>query len=119
MNFIIEGRSTLQLLKESSRNLNISVKDYFNIIDQLCLKTENYEEMETIKRYIIKKLNSPPDHWIKIYKTLKMICYLVKGGSSTFIQDLKYEIKRFEVLSESKYSTNGVENSNIEYFINI
>lgn len=109
--FNINNKSTLKLLKESIMNKNISDKEYINIIEQLSERTENYEEREIIKTYIIKKMNLTPDHWIKIYKTLKLICYLVKGGSLSFIQDLKYEIDRFEQLSECKYFTNGVENS--------
>lgn len=98
------------ILKYVTGDKNISQNDYWQSIDELIKKTDNEEDAEIIQKYIVKKLNLNFDKWKKIYKTLKLLENLLKGGNMKFVYKMKYFMELIDNLSNFKYEVNGAAN---------
>lgn len=113
MNFIqsqFSSYTTEHLLKQLCGDKNLSQETYWNTIDELIKKSDNDDDIEVIMTYMIKKLNLKFEKWKKIYKTLKLLENLLKGGNMKIVYKMKYYKELIDNLSEFKYAVNGAEN---------
>lgn len=113
MNFLQNAFSSYEIdyiLKYVTGDKNISQNDYWQSIDELIKKTDNEEDVEIIQKYIVKKLNLNFEKWKKIYKTLKLLENLLKGGNMKIVYKMKYFKELIDNLSDFKYEVNGAAN---------
>ena len=113
MNFIqsqFSSYTTEHLLKQLCGDKNLSQETYWSTIDELIKKSDNDDDVEMIMTYMIKKLNLKFEKWKKIYKTLKLLENLLKGGNMKIVYKMKYYKELIDTLSEFKYAVNGAEN---------
>ena len=109
MSFLF-NTSAKELLKETVSDRNSSYEEYIKNIDQLIQKTDDEDECDDIIEFIVRKLNLNFIKWKKIYKTLKVVEHLIKGGSQKFIYQMMYHKELIENLTRFKYDVNGAEN---------
>ena len=113
MNFIqsqFSSYTTEHLLKQLCGDKNLSQETYWRTIDELIKKSDSDDDVEVIMAYMIKKLNLKFEKWKKIYKTLKLLENLLKGGNMKIVYKMKYYKELIDTLSEFKYAVNGAEN---------
>ena len=113
MNFIqsqFSSDTTEHLLKQLCGDKNLSQETYWRTIDELIKKSDSDDDVEVIMAYMIKKLNLKFEKWKKIYKTLKLLENLLKGGNMKIVYKMKYYKELIDTLSEFKYAVNGAEN---------
>ena len=113
MNFLQNAFSSYEIdyiLKYVTGDKNISQNDYWQSIDELIKKTDNEEDVEIIQKYIVKKLNLNFEKWKKIYKTLKLLENLLKGGNMKIVYKMRYFKELIDNLSDFKYEVNGAAN---------
>lgn len=113
MNFLQNSFSSYEIdyiLKYVTGDKNISQNDYWQSIDELIKKTDNEEDVEIIQKYIVKKLNLNFEKWKKIYKTLKLLENLLKGGNMKIVYKMRYFKELIDNLSDFKYEVNGAAN---------
>ena len=113
MNFLQNAFSSYEIdyiLKYVTGDKNISQNDYWQSIDELITKTDNEEDVEIIQKYIVKKLNLNFEKWKKIYKTLKLLENLLKGGNMKIVYKMRYFKELIDNLSDFKYEVNGAAN---------
>lgn len=113
MNFLQNAFSSYEIdyiLKYVTGDKNISQNDYWQSIDELIKKTDNEEDVEIIQKYIVKKLNLNFEKWKKIYKTLKLLENLLRGGNMKIVYKMRYFKELIDNLSDFKYEVNGAAN---------
>ena len=77
-----------------------------NCKEALCL-TLCSQNVQKILDHFYLKLQSKPNEWRRILKTLNSIEFIIKNGSPNIIQTLKREIYKLSSLSNFSHVENG------------
>lgn len=60
-------------------------------------------------KHLWYKLDSKPDQWRVIFKTLNAMDYLMKNGAPRTVQDIKDDLFKIRKLTTFKFSENGAD----------
>jgi hypothetical protein len=101
---IVKSDLELKLSEAVSEDSKIN---YFQLVEEISIKTNQSSELQVVLNFIFKKLNSKKIK--KVVKTLKLIQFLLKSANFNFITQLKIDLKRISVLVDYPSSEPGAE----------